>query len=134
MILSLIKLVYIGFNEQAVKKFSECDEIRPNISKKYNFVKISSLKSKKSDLNSVPINIGNVIRKSSRFKLLNDDSIDKVIFNDIISEGEKDVSHKDSSLSNSDIDDKEEEKYNGEINNRNHKNDDKFEKNKLIMI
>ena len=111
-------------NEQAVKKFSGCDEIRLNISKKYNILKTPSLKPKKSDLNPAPINIGNAIRKASRFKPLNDDdSIDKEIFNDIISEGEKEVSHKDSSLSSSDIDDKEEEKDNGEINN-NHKNDD----------
>ena len=114
-------------NEQAVKKFSGCDEIRLNISKKYNILKTPSLKPKKSDLNPAPINIGNAIRKASRFKPLNDDdSIDKEIFNDIISEGEKEVSHKDSSLSSSDIDDKEEEKDNVEINN--HKNDDnKFE-------
>ena len=116
-------------NEQAVKKFSGCDEIRLNISKKYNFLKTPSLKPKKSDLNPIPINIGNAIRKASRFKPLNDDdSIDKEIFNDIISEGEKEVSHKDSSLSSSDIDDKEEEKDNGEINIHNPKNDDKFEK------
>ena len=117
-------------NEQAVKKFSGCEEIRLNISKKYNFLKTPSLKSKKSDLNPTPINIGNAIRKASRFKPLNDDddSIDKEIFNDIISEGEKEVSHKDSSLSSSDIDDKEEEKDNGEINIHNPKNDDKFEK------
>lgn len=114
-------------NEQAVKKFSGCDEIRLNISKKYNILKTPSLKPKKSDLNPAPINIGNAIRKASRFKPLNDDdSIDKEIFNDIISEGEKEVSHKDSSLSSSDIDNKEEEKDNVEINN--HKNDDnKFE-------
>ena len=116
-------------NEQAVKKFSGCEEIRLNISKKYNFLKTPSLKPKKSDLNPIPINIGNAIRKASRFKPLNDDdSIDKEIFNDIISEGEKEVSHKDSSLSSSDIDDKEEEKDNGEINIHNPKNDDKFEK------
>ena len=114
-------------NEQAVKKFSGCDEIRLNISKKYNILKTPSLKPKKSDLNPAPINIGNAIRKASRFKPLNDDdSIDKEIFNDIISEGEKEVSHKDSSLSSSEIVDKEEEKDNVEINN--HKNDDnKFE-------
>lgn len=114
-------------NEQAVKKFSGCDEIRLNISKKYNILKTPSLKPKKSDLNPAPINIGNSIRKASRFKPLNDDdSIDKEIFNDIISEGEKEVSHKDSSLSSSEIVDKEEEKDNVEINN--HKNDDnKFE-------
>ena len=47
MILSLIKLVYIGFNEQAVKKFSGWNEIRLNISKKYNVLHISSLKPKK---------------------------------------------------------------------------------------
>ena len=118
--------------EQAVKKFSGCEEIRLNISKKYNFIKTPSLKPKKSDLNPTPINIGNAIRKASRFKPLNDDdSIDKDIFNEIISEGEKEVSHKDSSLSSSDIEDKEEDKDNGEINNHNPKNDDKFENVKI---
>ena len=34
-------------NEQATKKFSRCDEIRPNISKKYNVLKTPSLKPKK---------------------------------------------------------------------------------------
>ena len=97
MIVSLIKLVYIGFNEQAVNKFSWCNEIRLNISKKYNVLKTPSLKPKKSDLNPVPINIGNAIRKASRFKPLNDDdSIDKDIFNH--SEGEKEISLKDISL------------------------------------
>ena len=119
-------------NELAVKKFSGCDEIRLNISKKYNVLKTPSLKPKKSDLNPVPINIGNAIRKASRFKPLNDDdSIDKNIFNDIISEGEKEVSHKDSSISSSDVEDKEEEKDNDEINNHDHKNDDKFEKEQI---
>ena len=47
MILSLIKLVYIGFNEQAVNKFSGWNEIRLNKSTKYNFLYISSLKPKK---------------------------------------------------------------------------------------
>ena len=53
---------------------------------------------------------------------------DIVIFKDIIIEGEKEVSQKDNSLSDSDIDDKEGEKDNGEINNYNLKDDGKFEK------
>jgi hypothetical protein len=120
-------------NEQNIKKFSGCDEISLNLSKKYNFLKTPSLKPKKSDINPVPINIGNAIRKNSRFKPLNDDdSIDKNIFNDIISEGEKEVSHKDSSISSSDVEDKEEEKDNDEINiNNNHDKDDNFENEQI---
>ena len=116
-------------NEQNIKKFSGCDEISLNLNKKYNFLKTPSLKPKKSHINPAPINIGNAIRKGSRFKPLNDDdSIDKNIFNDIISEGEKEVSNKDSSNSSSDSDDKEEEKDNGEININNiHNKDDNFE-------
>ena len=104
-------------NEQAGKKFSGCEEIKLNILKKLNFLKTPKLKPKKGKLNPIPINIGNAAKKGSRFQRLNDDdSIDKNIFNDIISEGEKEISHKDSSLSSSEIVDKEEEKDNGEIN------------------
>ena len=106
-------------NEKSSKKFSGCDEIRLNISKKFNFLKTPQLKPKKGNLNPIPINIGIVKKKAPRFKPpKDDDSIDKNIFNDIISEGEKEVSQKESSVSSSDYSDKEELK-NDEENNIN---------------
>jgi len=117
-------------NEQAVKKFSGCEEIKLNILKKLNFLKTPKLKPKKGKLNPIPINIGNAAKKGSRFQPLNDDdSIDKNIFNDIISEGEKDLSHKDSSASSSDSSDKEEAKDNIDIKNDNIKNNIKNNNN-----
>ena len=104
-------------NEQNTKKFSGIEEIRMNISKKFNYLKTPQIKPKKGKLNPIPINIGNVKKKASRFKPLNDDDIDKNIFNDIISEGEKEVSNKGSSCSSSESSDKEEEKDYIENNN-----------------
>lgn len=112
-------------NEPTTKKFSGCEEIKLNINKKYLFLKTPQIKPKKGELNPIPLNIGIASKKNSRFKPINDDSIDKNIFNDIISEGEKELSHKDSSISSSDLSEKEEEKENSEINNDdNEQNDD----------
>ena len=108
-------------NEKVAKKISGCEEIKLNIMKRFNFLKTPKIKPKKGKLNPLPINIGNANKKNSRFKPLNDDdSVDKNIFNDIISEGEKELSHKDS-FSSFDSD-KEENKDNFDINNN--KNDD----------
>ena len=107
-------------NEKAAKKISGCEEIKLNIMKRFNFLKTPKLKPKKGKLNPLPINIGNANRKNSRFKPINDDdSIDKNIFNDIISEKEKELSHKDSSFTSSDLSDKEEKKDNIDNNNKN---------------
>ena len=108
-----------SINEENYKKFSGCEEIKSDINKKYFFLQTPKIKPKKGKLNPIPINIGFSTRKNSRFKPLNDDSIDKNIFNDIISEEEKDLSNKDNSYTSSDYySDKEEVKENYEINNQ----------------
>ena len=88
-----------------------------NITKKLNCLKTPQIKPKKAKLNPIPINIG-VMKKNSRFKpIKDDDNVDTNIFNDIISEGENEISNKESSDSSSDPPDDEDLKDNNNINN-----------------
>ena len=105
-------------NEEKKKKFSGCEEIKMNLYKKYAPLKTPQIKPMKCELNPNPINIG-MVRKTSRFKSINDDDIntDKNIFNDIVSEGENEneLSNKESSDSDSDFDEEQNLKYNNII-------------------
>ena len=105
-------------NEEKKKKFSGCEEIKMNLYKKYAPLKTPQIKPMKCELNPNPINIG-MMRKTSRFKSINDDDIntDKNIFNDIVSEGENEneLSNKESSDSDSDFDEEQNLKYNNII-------------------
>jgi hypothetical protein len=107
-------------NEQFTKKkFSGCEEIKLNINKKYAPLKTPQIKPMKCDLNPEPINIG-MIKKNSRFKPINGNSdIDKKIFNEIISEGDNEISDKDSPDSDSDFNEEDNLKYDNPINNIN---------------
>jgi hypothetical protein len=114
-------------NEQKKKKFSGCEEMKLNLNKKYVYLKTPQLKPKKCELKPIPINIG-FVRKTSRFKSINDDGdMDQNIFNEIVSEGEnEEISNKESSDSDSDFDEENNLKYNNVINNQ--ENIDLFEK------
>lgn len=119
-------------NEPKNKNFSEGDDIKMNLNKKFLYLKTPQIKPKKSKLNPVPINIGSIScsTKKPKFNLLNNDN-DNII-NDIISEGDNEESNEMSLDSSSDMTLGEEVKDNDEnidienfdINeNDNHEND-----------
>jgi hypothetical protein len=89
-------------NEPKNKNFSEGDDIKMNLNKKFLYLKTPQIKPKKSKLNPVPINIGSIscFTKKSKFNLLNND--DDNIMNDIISEGDNEESNEMSLDSSSD--------------------------------
>lgn len=119
-------------NEPKNKNFSEGDDIKINLNKKFLYLKTPQIKPKKSTLNPVPINIGSIScsTKKSKYNLLNNDN-DNII-NDIISEGDNEESNEMSLDSSSDMtlgeevkdDDENIDIENFDINeNYNHEND-----------
>ena len=109
-------------NEVNKKKFSGAGEYKEKIENIFVCLKTPQLKPKKCELNPIPLNIGtnSAKKKSSRFKPINDEEIDKNIFNDIISEDDKEGSNKYSSDSDSDslYSNEEQLNMNNEINNK----------------
>ena len=90
-------------NEPKNKNFSEGDDIKMNLNKKFLYLKTPQIKPKKSKLNPIPINIGSISCsiKKSKYNLLDNDN-DNII-NDIISEGDNEESNEMSLDSSSDL-------------------------------
>ena len=90
-------------NEPKNKNFSEGDDIKMNLNKKFLYLKTPQIKPIKSKLNPVPINIGSIScsNKKSKYNLLDNDN-DNII-NDIISEGDNEESNEMSLDSSSDL-------------------------------
>ena len=90
-------------NEPKNKNFSEGDDIKMDLNKKFLYLKTPQIKPKKSKLNPIPINIGSISCsiKKSKYNLLDNDN-DNII-NDIISEGDNEESNEMSLDSSSDL-------------------------------
>lgn len=121
-------------NEPKNKNFSEGEEIKMNLKKKFLYLMTPQIKPKKSKLNPVPINIGSIScsNKKSKFNLLTNDN-DNII-NDIISEGDNEESNEMSFDSSSDMTLGEEVKENEEnIDIENDINENYNNENDLII-
>ena len=79
-------------NEPKNKDFSNNDEIKLNLNKKFMILKTPQIKPKKGLLNPVPMNLGSIsyTKTKSKYNLLNDKM---GVINDIISEGENEESN-----------------------------------------
>ena len=99
------------------KNFSNNDDIKLNLNKKFMIIKTPQIKPKKSELIPVPINLGSVSysKAKSKFNLLNEQI---GVINDIISEGDNEESNEFSYDSSSSIfTENEEENKEKEDNN-----------------
>ncbi len=121
-------------NEPKNKNFSEGDEIKLNLKKKFLYLQTPQIKPKKSTLNPIPINIGSIScsTKKSKLNLLINDNNN--IIEDVISEGDNEESCE-ASYSSSLFSDGEENKYNEitDYNNYENKDNDKSNENQLII-
>jgi hypothetical protein len=79
-------------NEPKNKDFSNNDEIKLNLNKKFLILKTPQIKPKKGLLNPVPMNLGSIscTKTKSKYNLLNEKM---GVINDIISEGENEESN-----------------------------------------
>lgn len=126
-------------HEARNKNFSNNDDIKLNLNKKFMIIKTPQIKPKKSELIPVPINLGSVsnTKAKSKFNLLNEQM---GVINDIISEGDNEESNEFSYDSSSSIfteneeDNKEKEDNNSIISDKEGTNTNNQNNNNEILM
>ena len=130
-------------HEPKNKNFSNNDDIKLNLNKKFMIIKTPQIKPKRGELIPVPINLGSVsyAKAKSKYNLLNDQM---GVINDIISEGDNEESNEYSYDSSSSIfteneeENKEKEDNNSilsdnEGTNTNNQNNNNINNNEMLL-